>query len=144
MQRSVFFPPAMIPMVCLISCRTESPETQVKRALDECLKAIEAGDADPVIDRLSLKFQGPEGMDRASARLFLMMRLRREKIGVTLLSQKVNVQDEEATQNLDVMLTSRTGKSVLPDESSRKTFILRWEHKDGKWLLREAQQVGGT
>ena len=120
----------------LLGCRSESPEAQVRNAFETCRTAVEAGDAGTAIAALDPAFQGPEGMDRATAQLFLLGTLRQEKVSVTLLRSEVLVRRQEADQDIDLILTSRSG-SLLPQDASHRSYHLRWRKVGGKWLLRE-------
>jgi hypothetical protein len=66
--------------------------------------------------------------------------LSREKVGITVLSNEVEVQGGRAVQSVSLILTGKQGKSLLPDESSRKSYLLRWQKREGKWKLREIQE----
>ena len=128
----------LLALALLAGCRSESPEAQVRKAFETCRAAVEAGDAGAATAPLDPAFQGPEGMDRATARLFLMGLPRQEKVGVSLLRSEVQVHRMEADQEVDLLLTSRSG-SLLPQEASRRTYRLRWRKAGGKWLLVELQ-----
>lgn len=127
----------------LVACAKDSSEIQVRKACEACIRGVEGGDAPGVIERLHPAFSGPEGMDRNGAKLFLLGLLRREKVGITVLENQVTVQGEVALQELGLVLTSRSGGGLLPQEASRRGFLLRWERKDGAWLLRELTELGG-
>lgn len=122
--------------LCLVvgGCRSESPEAQVRRAFEACRTAVEAGDAAGATAPLAAEFQGPEGMDKATARLFLLNLLRRERVGATLIHDQVAVQGAEALQEVDLLLTTRRGNDLLP-ETSRRIFRLRWRKAGGDWRL---------
>lgn len=127
------------PLLALMACAPTSPEAKVKAAFDACVKGVEEGDAGAVMERLDSSFRGPEGMDRSGAKLYLMAVLRREKIGVTVLSSRIEVQRNSALQTVEVLLTSRNGSGLLPQDASRRTFQLRWEATQEVWRLREIQ-----
>jgi hypothetical protein len=124
---------------CLIllaqaACGHRSPEDRVRAAFEGCCAAVEAGDAARATEPLDPTFRGPEGMDRATARLFLMGTLRGQKVGVTVLRDEIRVDGPEATQVVDLVLTGR-GQGLLPQETSRRTFLLRWREVGGQWRL---------
>lgn len=132
----------LLPLL-LVTCGKDSPEAQVRKACEACIQGLEGGDAPGIIERLHPAFSGPEGMDRNGAKLFLLGLLRREKVGVTVLANQVTIQGESALQELGLVLTSRSGGGLLPQEASRRSFLLRWERKEGAWLLRELTELGG-
>jgi len=126
-------------LAVLAACSREGPEGRIRKAFEGARGAVEAGDAAGAAAVLSPKFMGPEGMDRAGARLLLGGVLGREKVGVTVLSQKVEVDGARAVQSLELVLTGRAGGELLPGDRARKSLTLRWELRDGAWLVREAQ-----
>lgn len=128
-------------LALLAGCRSQTPEQRIRGAFAECVRAVEAGDAAGAVARLSPGFTGPEGMDRGGARLFLMGTLRQEKVGVTVLAQRLEVRGSQAAQEVDLLCTGRTGASLLPAEGSRRSLALRWELRDGEWRIREVQEL---
>jgi hypothetical protein len=131
----------LLSLSILAGCRRESPETRIREAFAACVRAVEAGDAAAAVDRLSAGFTGPDGMDRAGARLFLAGILRREKVGVTVVAERVEVRGSQAEQEVDLLCTGRAGGSLLPAEGSRKSLAIRWELRDGAWKIRELQEM---
>ncbi len=124
-----------------LACASDRPEVRVKRAFEACVKGTETGDAAAVIERLDPQFAGPEGMDRNAAKLYLLGVLRREKIGVTVFSNQIDVKGHQAFQTVELLLTSKSG-GLLPQDASRRAFVLRWVETDGVWRLREL--IDGT
>lgn len=112
----------------------------MKRAFQDSVKAVEAGDAGEAASVLAQDFSGPEGMDKASAKLFLMGILKQEKIGITVLENRVDVQGTRAKESVNLLLTGRGGSGLLPDETSRHLFLLSWERQGRHWKLRELQE----
>jgi hypothetical protein len=126
-------------IIALSACHSDSPETKIQKAFDACVKAIEDGDASVPVEVLSPHFAGPEGMSRDEAKLYLMGLLRNEKIGITVFSDRIEVKGSQALQNVELVLTSRTGGSVLPQDASHRQFLLQWELVDGEWRLRHLE-----
>lgn len=117
--------------ICCLACRPEGPEARVRKAFARAVAAIEKGDAGGAADLLAPNFRGPEDLDRAGARLYLMGLLRRDRIGVAVLANRVEARDREALQSVDLLLTSQGG-GLLPQDASRRTYLLRWELRDGE------------
>jgi hypothetical protein len=126
-------------LLALLACQSDKPEDQVRHAFEACRKAVEAGDAAGAADPLDPAFRGPEGMDRTAARLFLAGILRQEKVGVTVLRNEVTLRGNEALQEVDLVLTGRSG-GLLPQDASRRTFTLRWRRAGGDWRLAELRE----
>jgi hypothetical protein len=131
-------------LIVLAGCRKDSPEAQIQKSFDACVKALEEGDFGSAVDVLSPQFEGPEGMRRDEAKLYLMGLLRQEKVGITVFASRIEVKGSQGTQSVEVMLTSRSGSSILPEDASRRLFLLRWERLDGDWRLRSLQTSGNA
>jgi hypothetical protein len=132
-------PGMLILLVALAGCHHESPETQIQKAFEGSIQAIESADSETPIKILSPRFTGPDGMSRDEAKLYLMGLLRQGKIGVTVLSSHIEVHGSQATQTVEMVLTSRTGISLLPQDVSHRLFRLGWERMDGDWRLRDLE-----
>lgn len=133
-------PLALAAALLILACDHGSPEARIRKRFQASVEAVEAGDAGAAAAPLSPSFSGPEGMDRAAARFYLMGILRQEKVGVTVVSQRVEVSGTRAAQTVELLLTGRTGSTLLPAESTRKALLLQWELRDGEWLIREIQE----
>jgi len=129
---------ALLLLAVLLACRSDKPEDRVRKAFGGCVAAVEAGDAGAAAAPLDPAFRGPEGMDKAAARLFLAGLLRREKVGITVLRNEVTVQGGEAFQEVDLLLTG--GGGLLPQDASRRAFGLRWRKTGGDWRITEIQE----
>ena len=114
----------------------------MRRAFEQCRVAVEAGDAAGATAPLGPSFRGPDGMDKATARLFLLGLFRQEKVGVTVVRNEVAVKGGEALQEVELVLTSRGG-GLLPQDASRRGFRLRWRKSGGDWILQELLPLDG-
>jgi hypothetical protein len=129
-------------LLALLACRSDKPEAQVRRAFEQCRVAVEAGDAAGATAPLGPAFRGPDGMDKATARLFLLGLFRLEKVGVTVVRNEVSVKGGEALQEVDLVLTGRSG-GLLPQDASQRGFRLRWRKTGGDWTLLELVPLEG-
>jgi hypothetical protein len=129
-------------LLALFACRSDKPEDQVRKAFEQCRVAVEAGDAPGAIATLSPAFRGPNGMDKATARLFLLGLFRLEKVGVTVVRNEVSMKGGEALQEVDLVLTGRSG-GQLPQDASHRGFLLRWRKTGGDWTLLELKPLEG-
>jgi hypothetical protein len=131
---------AVVPgLLLLAACRTESPEAQVKRTFHEMVKKVEASDAPGTVAFLDPDFEGPEGLDKGTLQFLLIGIFRDQKVGVTVLQETVRVDKRIAYQDVSLLLTGRSGKSLLPDDSSRKAYRLKWELREKAWRLKRAE-----
>ncbi len=128
-------------LLALLACSPESPEQQVKRAFHDLVKKVEASDAPGTVAFLAPTFEGPDGLDKGTLQLMLVGIFREQKVGVTVLSESVRMDKRLAYQDVTVLLTGRAGKSLLPDDSSRKSYRLTWELKDKIWRMKRAEQL---
>lgn len=134
---------ATLSILCVLAaCHPDQPEDQVRKAFEVCRSGVESGDAAKATSSLDPEFRGPDGMDKATARLFLLGILRQEKVGVTVLRNEITVKRSEAFQEVDLLLTGRSG-SLLPQDASHRSFRLRWRHAKGDWKLTELQSLDG-
>jgi hypothetical protein len=127
-------------VIAMWSCQTGKPEDQIQKAFEACRAAVENGDAAAATAPLDPAFRGPDGMDKATARLFLLGLVRQEKVGVTVMRNEVAVRGNEGIQEVDLLLTSR-GNGLLPQEASHRGFELRWRKTGGDWRLTEIQSL---
>ena len=132
----------LLPML-LLACAPERPEARLKRTFEACVKGVETGNPAAVIECLDPQFTGPGGMDKRSAKLYLMGILKREKIGVTIFSSRIEVKGHDALQTVELVLTSRGESGLLPQDASRRTFLLKWIERDKAWRLRELLDASG-
>ncbi len=123
-------------------CRSDKPDVRVRAAFETCRAAVEAGDARAATAALDPAFQGPEGMDKGMAQLFLMGTFRQQNVGVTVVRNEVAVKGNEAVQDLDLILTGRSG-GLIPQDASHRSFRLRWRNVSGDWRLAEVQSLEG-
>ena len=133
---------AALLLALAVACGSDSPEAQVRKAFAEAVGAVESGDAPKALDALHADFRGPEGMSKADAGLYLMGWLRKEKVGVTVLAQRLDLRGAEATQTVDLLLTGKGAGSALPEERSRRTLTLRWVRVGKGWRIREILAAG--
>ncbi len=133
---------ALSVLMALFACHADRPEDQIRKAFETCRAGVESGDVAQAASSLDPQFRGPDGMDQATARLFLLGTLRQEKVGVTVVRSDITVQRNEALQDLDLILTGRSG-GLLPQDASHRSFRLRWRKAGGDWKLTELQASDG-
>ncbi|MDE3244532.1 MAG: hypothetical protein KGN80_00480 [Acidobacteriota bacterium] len=125
----------------LVACRQGSPEDQVREAFASTIEAIEKSDAAGATEMLSQDFQGPEGMDRGAARLYLMGVFRQQKVGVTVLANRVQINREGALQAVDLVLSSKGG-GLVPEDMGRRGYVIRWRKTGSQWKIRNVESAG--
>ncbi|WP_005035214.1 hypothetical protein [Holophaga foetida] len=131
---------AVLTLIACMGCTSESPEAQVKRAFNQCIRDLEGGNGAAAAEILSPAFEGPDGMDRNAARLFLLATLKQQRLGITVLQSHIEAREQDANQEISVVVTQRGAQSVLPDESSRQAFRIKWERRKGEWRVKALRQ----
>ena len=114
-----------------------SPDEIIRDTLSKAAKSLEAGDAAGAASILDDRYQGPEGMNKAATRFYLVQVLKQGKVGVTITDQDIGVNNDDAFEKLHVILTQQGG-GLLPD-GSKKVYMLHWHLKDGDWRLMDIQ-----
>ena len=125
----------------LLACKQDSPEQQVRKAFGATVDAVEKSDAGAAWEMLSQDFQGPEGMDRGAARLYLMGMLRQQKVGVIVLANRIQINRDGAVQAVELMLTSKGG-GLVPEDMGRRGFVIRWRKTGSQWKIRSVESTG--
>ena len=123
-----------------LACRSDKPAARVQKAFDACRAAVEAGDALAATEPLDPDFRGPDGLDKGTARLFLLGLFRQERVGVTVLRNDLAPRGREVLQEVDLLLTGR-GRGLLPQEASRRRFQLRWRPVGNHYRLLELRDL---
>lgn len=129
-------------LLLLLACSPDRPEVLVRRAFDGAVQAVEKGDAGAAVEVLDEGFRGPDGMTKAEARGYLTGWFRQEKVGVTVVVQRVEVRGDRADQEVEVLLTARGQGALLPQDGSRRSFRLRWIRAGRTWRVRELRTEG--
>jgi hypothetical protein len=120
------------------SCKPKgSPDEVIRDTLSKAAVALEAGDAGGATAILDDRYQGPEGMNKAATRFYLVQSLKQGKVGVRILDQDVGVNGGDAFEKIHVILTQQGG-GLLPDTST-KTYMLHWALRGSEWRLMDIQ-----
>ena len=125
----------------LVACKQGRPEDQVREAFASTIEAVEKSDAGAASEMLSQNFQGPEGMDRGAARLYLMGVFRQQKVGVTVLANRVQINRDGALQAVELVLTSKGG-GLIPEDMGRRSYVIRWRKTGSHWKIRSMESAG--
>ena len=138
MMKSKALPLAALFLAVGLGCRPKgTPDQVIHDTLSKTVQAIEAGKVGDAIDVLDDRYQGPEGMNKAATRFFLVQVLKQGKVGVTILDQDIGVNGEDAFEKIHVVLTQQ-GAGLLPD-GSKKTYILHWTKRGSDWRIVDIQ-----
>ena len=125
----------------LSACKQGSPEDQVRAAFAAIVEAVEKSDAAAASELLAKDFQGPEGLDRGAARLYLMGVFQHQKVGVIVLANQVQINQEGALQAVELVLTAQGG-GLIPEDMGRRSYVIRWRRTGTHWKIRSVEPAG--
>jgi hypothetical protein len=125
----------------LLACKQGSPEDRVRKAFASTVEAVEKSDAGAASEMLTQDFQGPEGMDRGAARLYLMGVFRHQKVGVSVLANKIQINRDEALQGVELVLTTKGG-GLIPEDMGRRSYVIRWRNVGSHWKICSVESAG--
>lgn len=120
-----------------------SDEAAVLERLEGLAAAVEDRSASGITDFLAEDFSGPSGMSRELAEAYARNMLSRySELGVTWTVKSMEIKDDRARVELNVVLT---GKAMVPGFEGRgrlMTVDLGWRKTGSEWLLVNAQWRG--
>jgi ketosteroid isomerase-like protein len=126
--------------LCLLTaCSRSDPQAALSEAADELQAALEAKDANRVLDLLHEDFaaQSPEEKGQEWARRTMTLAFTRYKnISIMVINQKnhINTQHpDRASSEAEVTLVGAEG--LIPDSARRYHVQLGWIKVDEKWKL---------
>lgn len=134
---------AILSAVAFASCRKDSDEAKIYKALDAGVAAIEAGQVGDAMDFVAEDYADDQGNDKAGIRGYLAgYMLRGNRLTIVRRDEKVVVDGNTATATLDTALFQGDRakmKGVLPERSGTYRFTISWKkNADGDWLITKA------
>lgn len=125
----------------LAACRHEPPEQRLRAEVARMQAALEARQADAVMEGVADDFRGSGGLDREMLRRTMQLQLlARGQVGVTLgrLRVEMGQGNSSATVRFDALLTGGNGR-WLPDEARAYEVDTGWREIGGDWRLVSAE-----
>lgn len=96
--------------------------------------AVEARDADALLEPVDEAFGGPQGMDRDGLRRYAaLIFLRQRRVGVVLGPVDVEMHGDRAAARFDALVTGAEG--LLPGSAEARRVDTVWRLEDGEWVL---------
>ena len=121
----------------LAGCAKPADEAALRAALAEGQQAIEARDADRLMDLVGDEFGGPDGMDRAGLRRYAaLMLLGQQRVGLTLGPVTVELHGDRAVARFDALVTG--GGRFVPEGAEARRVETVWRLEGGEWKLASA------
>ena len=89
----------------LLACARPADEAALRERISAMQEAIEARDADSLLQAVDPEFGGPDGMDRDGLRRYAtLMLLRQQRVGVALGPVEVEFHGERAAARFDAVV----------------------------------------
>ena len=66
---------------------------------------------------------------------------RQQKVGVTVLANRVQVNRGEASQAVDLVLTSKGG-GLMQEDMGRRSYLIRWRKVKSDWKIFSVESAG--
>ncbi|NNF95826.1 MAG: hypothetical protein HKM94_02730 [Halobacteria archaeon] len=119
----------------LLACTSPADDaTQVRQGVELLAKAIEQHERDTIMQRLDDDFRTREGLLPQDINRMLFVQFRQNKqIQVFLFDMNVNVMSNMADVQLEALLLGSS--QWLPERGRRYRVQMRWNKRDGEWLL---------
>jgi outer membrane murein-binding lipoprotein Lpp len=118
----------------LAGCAGPPDEAALRDRIDRLQVAVEARDAEALLDAVDEDFGGPGGMDRAGlARYASLMLLRQQRVGVTIGPIAIELYGDRATAQFDAVVTG-TNRFVPEGVEARRVETV-WRREGQDWVL---------
>lgn len=127
-------------LTMLNACSRPSDEQQIRAAIEEMQLAMEAGTPKDFMQTIAEDFTGDDGqLDRSALHNLLRAQvLGNARIGVTLASIDVELQDDRATVKVTATLSGGNGHWI-PERGAIYRIESGWRKQGGDWLCISAQ-----
>lgn len=132
--------PIIAALLILSACARPSDEQQIRAAIEEMQVAMESGQPADFMQHITEDFTGAQGqLDRNGLHNLLRAQvLGNARIGVTLTSTDVELQDNRATVRVTATLSGGNGRWI-PERGALYRIESGWRKQDGDWLCFNAQ-----
>ena len=124
----------------LVACgKPADPQATLEAAVQRLQDALEAKDADAVLDLLDAKFRAQDELDREWARktmALMFLRYRQVKVIAVTSSSRVDpASDRIGRTEAQVLVTGAQG--LIPERASPYALQLEWWREGTDWKLRD-------
>lgn len=125
---------ALLAMLALAGCARPPDEAALRERIESMQVAIEARDADTLLDAVDEDFGGPGGMDRAGlGRYATLMLLRQQNVGVTIGPVAVELHGDRASAQFDAVVTGTN--RFIPEGVEARRVETVWRREGDDWVL---------
>lgn len=116
------------------ACSTPPDEAALRERIAGLQTAVEARDAETLLDAVDPAFGGPEGMDRDGLRRYAtLMLLRQQNVGVVIGPVEVALHGDRASASFDAVVSG--SNRFLPDGVEARRVETVWRRDGGEWVL---------
>jgi ketosteroid isomerase-like protein len=129
----------------LAACGRGDPERELRATIAKMARAIETHDPGDFLDHLADDFTRDSGAfgKLEAKRLLAGVMLRNEKIGVTAVVTRVEIEGDRARATLRVLATGGRG-GLLPERGQSWQFESSWRREGGAWKVFNAEWREGV
>lgn len=121
-------------LLALPGCAAAPDEAALRDRINGLEAAIEARDADALLDAVDPEFGGPQGMDRDGLRRYAtLMLLRQQNVGITIGPIDAEVHGERASAQFDAVVTG--SNRFIPEGVEARRVETVWRREGGDWVL---------
>lgn len=121
-------------LAILAGCANPPDEAALRARITSLQEAIEARDADTLLDAVDPEFGGPGGMDRDGLRRYAsLMLLRQQNVGVAIGPVEVELRGDRAAARFDAVVTG--SNRFLPEGIEARRVETVWRLEGGDWVL---------
>lgn len=126
--------------LALLGCgQPDDPQAALDATVQRLQDALEAKDADAVLDLLDAKFRAQDELDREWARKTMaLMFLRYQQVKVIAVSRRSEVDaagGQTGRTEAQVLVTGAQG--LIPERAAPYAVQLEWWREGGDWKLRD-------
>jgi len=124
----------VVALVALAGCAGPPDEAALRARIDSLQVAVEARDADALLDAVDPEFGGPDGMDREELRRYTtLMLLRQQNVGVVLGPVEVELHGDRAAARFDAVVTG--SNRFIPEGVEARRVETVWRRDGDEWVL---------
>jgi hypothetical protein len=132
---------AMLMTLIIVGCARGSDEKALREAMEQMEIALEAGETGDFLDYVTEDFSGNSAeLNAAQLRGTLVgLKLRHEKLGVTLGPAAIKLFGDRATINVQILAT---GGTWMPETGQILDIESSWRREGGDWKCFAARWSG--
>ncbi len=124
----------LLASLALAGCAVPPDEAALRGRIVEMQAALEARDADTLLEAVDDEFGGPDGMDRNGLRRYAtLMLLRQQNVGVTLGPVEVELYGDRASARFDAVVTGTN--RFIPEGVEARRVETVWRRDGEDWVL---------